>query len=67
METPGPSVRRRMVINALSVVAAAPSAQAAWLEKHDVPPDEIALGFDDAFCPAGELVEEGLLGPGVPS
>lgn len=53
-----------MVIDALSVVAAAPSAQLAWLAKYDVPPDEIALGFDDAFRLAERLVEEGRLGPG---
>ncbi|MBO1330752.1 hypothetical protein J3486_05700 [Streptomyces sp. VRA16 Mangrove soil] len=32
------------------------------MEKHDVPPDEIALAFDDAFRLAGRLVEEGQLG-----
>ncbi|MFI5671922.1 hypothetical protein [Streptomyces sp. NPDC051704] len=65
METPGPSARRRMLISALSVVAAAPAAQVAWLEKYDVPADEIALGFDDVFRLAGGLIEEGELGPGV--
>jgi hypothetical protein len=37
----------------------------AWLDKYDVPPDEIALGFDDAFHLAGRLVEEGQLSPDV--
>ncbi|MFI1154811.1 hypothetical protein [Streptomyces sp. NPDC020817] len=65
MEIPGPSARRRMLISALSVVAAAPSAQVAWLEKYDVPADEIALGFDGVFPLAGGLVEEGELDPGA--
>lgn len=43
------------------VVAAEPSVQVAWLEKYRVAPDEIALGFDDAFPLAGQLVEEGQL------
>lgn len=47
------------------MVAAAATAQVAWLEKYDVAPDEIALGFDDAFRPAGQLVEEEQLSPAV--
>lgn len=46
----------------MAVVAAEPSAQVAWLEKYEVAPDEIALGYDDAFPLAGRLVEEGHLG-----
>ncbi|MCF3179047.1 hypothetical protein IPZ70_03680 [Streptomyces polychromogenes] len=30
-----------------------------------MPPDEIALGFDDAFCLVGRLIEEGQLSRGV--
>ncbi|MER5417462.1 hypothetical protein [Streptomyces virginiae] len=56
---PDPSARRRMLIEAVLVVAAAAPAQVAWLEKCDVPPDEIVLGFDDAFGLAGQLVEGG--------
>ncbi|MFJ9613791.1 hypothetical protein [Streptomyces noursei] len=54
-----------MLVDALPVVAAVPPAQVAWLEKHDVPPDEIALGFDDAYRLVGRLVEEDRLSPGV--
>ncbi len=54
-----------MLIEAVVVVAAAAADQVAWLEKYDVPPDEIALGFDDAFRLAGQLVEEGRLSPVV--
>ncbi|MFG2339887.1 hypothetical protein [Streptomyces yangpuensis] len=54
-----------MLIEAVAVVAAAATAQVAWLERYDVPPDEIALGFDDAFRLAGQLVEEGELSPVV--
>ncbi|MFF7780358.1 hypothetical protein ACFZCG_38840 [Streptomyces tanashiensis] len=50
-----------MLIEAVVVVAAPASDQVAWLDKYDVPPDEIALGFDDAFRLAWRLVEEGQL------
>ncbi|MFB6702706.1 hypothetical protein [Streptomyces rubiginosohelvolus] len=50
-----------MLIEAVIVVAAPASDQVAWLDKHDVPPDEIALGFDDVFRLAGRLVDEGPL------
>ncbi|MFD8604300.1 hypothetical protein ACFV1S_19875 [Streptomyces globisporus] len=50
-----------MLIEAVVVVAAPASDQVAWLDKYDVPPDEIALGFDDAFRLAGRLVDEGPL------
>ncbi|MFD7966290.1 hypothetical protein ACFV5J_36450 [Streptomyces zaomyceticus] len=62
MSIPGPSARRRLLIETVVVVAAEPSAQVAWLEKYGVAPDEIALGFDGAFPLAGQLVEEGQLG-----
>ncbi|MFD4377677.1 hypothetical protein [Streptomyces sp. NPDC058486] len=54
-----------MLIEAVVAVAAAPKAQMAWLEKYDVPPDEKALGFDDAFRLAGQLVRERQLSPVV--
>ncbi|WP_329013739.1 hypothetical protein [Streptomyces sp. NBC_00690] len=47
-----------MLIEAVLVVAAPASDQLAWLDKYDVPPDEIALGFDDAFRLVGRLVDE---------
>ncbi|MFC9279087.1 hypothetical protein [Streptomyces collinus] len=50
-----------MLIEAVVVVAAPASDQVTWLDNHDVPPDEIALGFDDAFRLAGRLVDEGEL------
>ncbi|GAA0291062.1 hypothetical protein GCM10010302_32020 [Streptomyces polychromogenes] len=65
MNIPGPSARRRMLIEAVVVVAATATAQVAWLEKDDVPPDEIAAGFDDAFRLAGQLVEDRQLNPAV--
>ncbi|MFF7770471.1 hypothetical protein ACIPIU_00680 [Streptomyces massasporeus] len=54
-----------MLIEALVVVAAPASEQVAWLDKYEVPPDEIALNFDDAFRLAGRLVDEGQLSRGV--
>jgi hypothetical protein len=50
-----------MLVEAVVVVASPASAQVAWLDKYDVPPDEIALGFDDAFRLAGRLIEDGQL------
>ncbi|WP_237536358.1 hypothetical protein [Streptomyces sp. SID5785] len=54
-----------MLIEAVRVVAAPAPAQVAWVEKYGVAPDEIALGFDDAFGLAGQLVEEGQISPAV--
>ncbi|MEU6393630.1 hypothetical protein [Streptomyces sp. NPDC046939] len=50
-----------MLIEAVVVVAAPASNQVALLDKYDVPPDEIVLGFDDAFRLAGQLTDEGRL------
>ncbi|WP_245873313.1 hypothetical protein [Streptomyces phaeoluteigriseus] len=61
METPDPALRRRLLMEALTVLAAPASAQTAWLEEHGVVTDEIALDFDHGFRMAGRLVEEGLL------
>ncbi|MFH8582183.1 hypothetical protein [Streptomyces zaomyceticus] len=61
METPDPSFRRRLLNEALTVVAAPARVQTAWLEKHGVATDEIALDFDHAFRMAEGLVEEGFL------
>ncbi|MFI5808750.1 hypothetical protein [Streptomyces sp. NPDC051561] len=52
-----------MLIEAVVVVAATATVQVAWLEKYNVPPDEIALDFDDAFRLAAHLVDEGQLSP----
>ncbi|MFJ6426101.1 MULTISPECIES: hypothetical protein [Streptomyces] len=65
METPDPSFRRRLLNEALTVVAAPARVQAAWLEKHGVVTDEIALDFDHAFRMAEGLVEEGFLSRNV--
>ncbi|MFI1370103.1 hypothetical protein [Streptomyces griseochromogenes] len=54
-----------MLIEAVVVVAADASAQLTWLGKYDVPPDEIALSFDDAFRLAERLVEDGQFRRGV--
>ncbi|MFE0654005.1 hypothetical protein ACFVZH_36165 [Streptomyces sp. NPDC059534] len=61
MEAPDPSFRRRLLNEALTVVAAPARVQTAWLEKHGVATDEIALDFDHAFRMAEGLVEEGFL------
>lgn len=50
-----------MLIEAVVVVAAPALDQVAWLDQYNVPPDEIALGFDDALRLAGRLVDEGQL------
>ncbi|MEW2350890.1 hypothetical protein AB0904_24870 [Streptomyces sp. NPDC006684] len=65
MESPGPSFRRRLLIESLTVLAADASVQVAWLEKHRVVTDEIALDFDHAFRMAERLVEEVQVGQGA--
>ncbi|MFF3430509.1 hypothetical protein [Streptomyces sp. NPDC002602] len=51
-----------MLIEGVVLVAAPAPVQVAWLEKYDVPPDEIVLGFDDGFRLAERLAQEGRLG-----
>jgi hypothetical protein len=63
--TAAPSFRRRLLVESLTVLAADASVQVAWLERHDVPTDEIALDFDHAFRMTGRLVEEGQLSRNV--
>ncbi|MEU4094811.1 hypothetical protein [Streptomyces sp. NPDC026673] len=65
VESPDPLFRRRLLLESLTVLAADAQAQVAWLAKHDVVTDEIALDFDHAFRMAEALVEEGRLGRGV--
>ncbi|MEU6236736.1 hypothetical protein [Kitasatospora sp. NPDC047058] len=61
VETPEPSWHHRLLMEALAVVAAPARAQAAWLERHGVVTDEIALDFEHACRLAEGLVEAGLL------
>lgn len=65
MESPGPLFRRRLLLESLAVLAADAPSQVAWLAKHDVVTEEIALDFDHAFGMAEALVDEGQLGCGV--
>ncbi|MFI9723825.1 hypothetical protein ACIHFE_29905 [Streptomyces sp. NPDC052396] len=58
MESPDPSFRRRLLIESLSVLAADAQTQVAWLVKHGVMTDEIALDFEHTFRMAEVLVEE---------
>ncbi|MFF5446469.1 hypothetical protein [Streptomyces sp. NPDC012888] len=62
MDMPPAPARRRTLIRALTLVAADGADQVAWLEKYDLPTDEIALNFDDAFRLAAYLAEEEQLG-----
>ncbi|MDI1459044.1 hypothetical protein NHG22_35340 [Streptomyces sp. ATE26] len=59
MKSPDPSLRRRLLVEALTVLAADPQTQIAWLARHNVVTDEIALDFDHAFGMAESLAEEG--------
>ncbi|MFH9224372.1 hypothetical protein ACH4KW_07525 [Streptomyces lydicus] len=61
MESPDPSFRRRLLIESLTMLAADAQTQVAWLNKHGVMTDEIALDFDHAFRLAEVLVAEGQL------
>ncbi|MEU1077233.1 MULTISPECIES: hypothetical protein [unclassified Streptomyces] len=63
MENPDPSFRRRLLIESLTVLAADAPAQVAWLSRHGVLPDDIALDFDHAQRMAHNLMTEGQLAP----
>ncbi|MFE8015853.1 hypothetical protein ACFU3O_24290 [Streptomyces antibioticus] len=65
MESPEPSFRRRLLMDALTVLAADAQAQVGWLVRHAVMTDEIALDFDHAFRVAEGLAEEGQLARAV--
>ncbi|MEY9886706.1 hypothetical protein ABIA31_000332 [Catenulispora sp. MAP5-51] len=62
---PDSGARRRQVVDALVMLAAEATGQRAWVEKHGVAADELALIFDDAFRLVPVLVAEGHLDAGV--
>ncbi|MGW1769236.1 hypothetical protein ACWCQL_34960 [Streptomyces sp. NPDC002073] len=53
----------RQLLAAVALLAAPAPDQVAWLEKHAVPVDEIALNFDDSAVMARQLGNEGWLTP----
>ncbi|MGP4052765.1 hypothetical protein [Streptomyces sp. 2A115] len=61
MKSPDSSFRRRLLLESLTVLAADAQTQVAWLAKHGVLTDEIALDVDHACGMAEALVEEGQL------
>lgn len=63
MESPDPSFRRRLLIESLTVLAADAPTQAAWLARHGVMPDDVALDFDHPQRMAHNLMTEGQLAP----
>ncbi|GAA2390153.1 hypothetical protein GCM10010420_12310 [Streptomyces glaucosporus] len=65
MGTPGSSFRRRLLIESLTVLAADARTQTAWLDRHGVAADEIALDFDHAFRTAEVLVADGRIADGA--
>ncbi|WP_418955315.1 hypothetical protein [Streptomyces tritici] len=65
MKPPGAASRRRLLIDSLTVVAAAAPEQEAWLAAYGVVADEIALDFDHAVRLADGLVADGALDPAV--
>ncbi|MFF8646452.1 hypothetical protein [Streptomyces sp. NPDC015345] len=65
MESPDPSFRRCLLMESLAVLAADAQTQVAWLARHAVMTDEIALDFDHAFRMAEALVADGQLARGV--
>ena len=65
MEIPDSSFRRRLLIESLTLLAAHAQSQVAWLDRHGVGTDEIALDFAHAFDMAEALVDAGQLGRGV--
>lgn len=65
VDIPDSSFRRRLLIESLTLLAADARSQVAWLDRHGVVADEIALDFAHAFDMAEALVDAGRLGPGV--
>ncbi|MFD8082808.1 hypothetical protein ACFV4F_14090 [Kitasatospora sp. NPDC059722] len=65
MRNPGAAFGRRLLVESLTVVAADPSAQCAWIDGHGVVTDEIALDFDHAFRMVGGLTEDDGVSPAV--
>ncbi|KAB7833454.1 hypothetical protein [Streptomyces mobaraensis] len=63
MRSPASALHRRFLLDSLTILAADAPAQTAWLDRHGVPPDEIALTFDDAFRMTATLIADGHLGP----
>ncbi|MFF3002218.1 hypothetical protein ACFVTF_05340 [Kitasatospora sp. NPDC057940] len=59
MRVPDASFRGRLLVEALTVLAADPSAQLTWVDERGVLTDEVALDFDHAFRMAEGLVEDG--------
>ncbi|MGW3989943.1 hypothetical protein [Streptomyces sp. NPDC004830] len=57
MKTSDLVAARRLLTDALSVVAADAPTQTAWLDRHRVHADEIALDFENAFRASGRLAE----------
>ncbi|MFJ3633005.1 hypothetical protein [Streptomyces sp. NPDC090112] len=53
----------RQLLAAVALLAAPAPDQLAWLKKHTVPVDEIALNFDDAAMMAPQLADNGWLAP----
>lgn len=51
----------RVLVEALTPLAADPAEQCAWLDLYGVPPDELALGFDDAYRLVPQLAAAGRL------
>ncbi|MER5785536.1 hypothetical protein ABT104_28060 [Streptomyces mobaraensis] len=63
MRSPASALHRRLLLDSLTLLAADAPAQTAWLDRHGVPPGEIALTFDDAFRMTETLIADGQLGP----
>ncbi|GCD94910.1 hypothetical protein [Embleya hyalina] len=51
----------RLLVEALTALAADPAEQCAWSDRYGVPPDELALGFDDAYRLVPQLAAAGRL------
>ncbi|MFI8484030.1 hypothetical protein [Streptomyces rubrogriseus] len=65
MESSDPSFQRRLMMEALTVLAADSQVQVSWLVRHAVMTDEIALDFDHAFRMAEAVVADGEPARGV--
>ncbi|MEU9336650.1 hypothetical protein AB0D49_26365 [Streptomyces sp. NPDC048290] len=61
MSIPGTAFRRRLLCEALTVLAADAPDQVRWLDRYAVLADDIALDFAHAFDFVDALVDEGAL------
>ncbi|MEU5211534.1 hypothetical protein [Streptomyces sp. NPDC020742] len=56
-------IARSLLVDVLTVLAAAPAEQVAWMERHDVEADDLAIGFDHDYQLVPTMVAGEFLDP----